>query len=103
MHAITEKDLMSWKPDMSARSGWPEVSGMYGKTEKGRASDLRDMSREVYVVRIVNVYGEEVYVARVAGNDQEVRNASDELLNTLCRRWPGTFLKYTYARYIQKD
>lgn len=103
MRVVTASDVLNWKPDLSARSGWPEVSERADKTEKGRMSDLRDYGREVYIVRIVNVYDDEVYTARIAGNDQEVTKACDELLNTFCRRFPGRFLKYTYARHITRD
>lgn len=103
MRAITEESVMSWTPDMSARSGWSEVRQSHSKTEMGRASDLRDMSNQVFIVRIVNFYDEVIYSARVAGNDELVQKVADEMLNTFCRRFPGTPLKHRCQRFVEKD
>lgn len=106
MKVITVSDVLNWTPDVSARGGWGEMSEshlMGDKTYIGKSSDLRDYSTLVHVVHIRNFYGETVWSGRIAGSDEDVRIAADEVLNIFCRRWAGTFLSYSISRYVEKD
>lgn len=106
MRVVTVSDVLSWKPDVSARGGWPESSQSHlssDKTYMGKASDLRDYSTSVYIVRIKNFYGDVIESFRVAGSDRDVQNVADEMLNTFCRRFPGSPLSYQMHRFVEEE
>lgn len=106
MIVVTVSDVLNWKPDVSARGGWGEMSESHLKGDKtyiGKSSDLRDYSTLVHIVHIRNFYGEVVWSGRIAGSDGDVRIAADEVLNTFCRRYPGSFLSYSISRFVEKD
>lgn len=97
MRIVTPSDVLNYKPDLSVLREGHRTTEMSPMSEKIRSTDLALFTVPVWIVRIVNVDGVQVFSSRMAGNQADVEVEANELLNTFCRRYPSSFLSHSIS------